>query len=164
MKPKATKITPTIVLFNEKTSDSADYDKMLFEQYKLYVELADRISQRRSIANSFFITANAALLAITSWFSNDINHHIYFIAVIGIILALSWYFIIGSYRQLNSGKFKLIHELEQRLPLNLFSYEWEMLDKGESKKTYWPLSHVESVVPLLFIAVYIVLVIFTLCS
>jgi len=50
-------------LFNQKEdNDTAEYKKQLFEQYKLYVDLADRISQRRSTANSFFITANAALL------------------------------------------------------------------------------------------------------
>ena len=28
--------------------DSAEYQRQLFEQYKMYVELADRVSQRRS--------------------------------------------------------------------------------------------------------------------
>ena len=39
-------------LLNKKQDNDSDYDKKLFEQYKMYVELADRISQRRSV---FFV-------------------------------------------------------------------------------------------------------------
>ena len=110
-------------LFNEKLHDNAEYDKMLFDQYKLYVELADRISQRRSIANSFFVTANTALLAVTSWIHDGVGNYIIIISAVGILFSLFWFFLINSYKQLNSGKFKVIHEIETKLPLNLFSYE-----------------------------------------
>jgi hypothetical protein len=143
-------------LFNKKNNND-DYERRLFEQYKLYVELTDRISQRRSIANNFFITANAALLTIASWFKDDFGYNIYLVSAIGTILALFWFFVIRSYSQLNSGKFKLIHEIERQLPLNLFSYEWEILGSGKSYKVYWPLSHVERVVPILFFFLYVAL-------
>jgi hypothetical protein len=144
-------------LFNEKSDDDNEYDKRLFEQYKLYVELTDRISQRRSIANSFYVTANAALLTIASWYKDDFGSYIFLISAIGVVLALFWYFSIRSYSQLNSGRFKLIHEIESKLPLNIFAYEWEQLENGKSFKTYWPLSHVEKVVPMIFIVLYIAL-------
>jgi len=144
-------------LFNEKNDTDNEYEKRLFEQYKLYLELTDRVSQRRSSSNSFFITANAALLTIASWFKDYFGNYIFLVSAIGIILALFWYFSIRSYGQLNSGRFKLIHEIESRLPLNLFAYEWQMLGRGKSYRTYWPLSHVERVVPILFIALYITL-------
>jgi len=146
-----------LVLFNEKNDNDNEYDKRFFEQYKLYVELTDRISQRRSIANSFFITANAALLTIVSWFKDNFGCYILLVSAIGVVLALFWYFSIRSYGQLNSGRFKLIHEIECKLPLNIFSYEWELLGHGKSFKTYWPLSHVERIVPLIFIVLYIAL-------
>ncbi|MCL1862747.1 MAG: hypothetical protein FWF78_04175 [Defluviitaleaceae bacterium] len=122
--------------------------------------MADRISQRRSLANSFFITANVALLTVASWFQEDFGNYMYLVSAIGVILALFWFFGIRSYGQLNSGKFKLIHEIEKQLPLNLFSYEWNLLGNGKSYKLYWPLSHVERVVPWLFIILYIALSIF----
>jgi hypothetical protein len=40
------------------------YREHLFEQYKLYVDLADRISQRRSSTNSFLLTVNASLVTL----------------------------------------------------------------------------------------------------
>ena len=147
------------ILFSEEDNikSSSEYQRHLFEQYKMYVELTDRISQRRSIANSFYITANAALLTIASWFKDDFGYYIYLVSAIGVILALFWHFGIRSYSQLNKAKFKLIHEIERQLPLNLFAYEWELLGKGKSYKIYWPLSHVERVVPFLFIGLYFAL-------
>ena len=122
MKKKFSDENHSTYLFNVKTKDDDnEYNKKLFEQYKLYVELTDRISQRRSIANSFFITANAALLTVASWFKDDFGCYMYLVSAVGIILALFWYFCIKSYGQLNSGRFKLIHEIEKKLPLNLFS-------------------------------------------
>ena len=35
----------------------------LLDQYKLYVEMADRISQRRTTADSYFLSVNSAILA-----------------------------------------------------------------------------------------------------
>ena len=157
-------IIKDIRLFNKKQKNDTEYDSKMFEQYKLYVELADRISQRRSIANSFFITANAALLTIASWFQDGFGNHIYLVSAIGIILSLFWFFSINSYRQLNTGRFDLIHEIERKLPLNLFSYEWKVLGEGKSKKKYWPLSHVERLVPWLFVILYIALTLFAVCG
>ena len=37
------------------------------EQYKLYVEMADRISARRQTANSFFLSVNTAIVALLGY-------------------------------------------------------------------------------------------------
>lgn len=146
-----------VELFNVDNGADGEYDKRLFEQYKMYVDLTDRISQRRSSANSFFLTANAALLTIASWFKDYFGDYIYLVSAIGVILSMFWFFCIRSYGQLNSGRFTIIHQIESKLPLNLFSFEWQLLMKGKSKRTYWPLARVERIVALLFIALYILL-------
>ena len=38
-----------------------------------------------------------------------------------------WYIIIRSYRQLNSGKFAALYELEEKLAYPCFTREWELL-------------------------------------
>jgi hypothetical protein len=151
-----------IDLFSTSQKDEVSYKSQLFDQYKLYVEMTDRISQRRTTANTFFVTANAALLTVASWFKDDFGKYMYLISVVGIIISLFWFFCIRSYKQLNSGKFKVIHEIEKALPLRLFEYEWEVLGKGKSFKKYWPLSHVECTVPFIFIGLYAVLSIFNI--
>jgi hypothetical protein len=140
------------------------YPSNLFEQYKMYVELMDRISQRRSNANSFYITANAALLMVASWFKDDFGNYVYLISAIGIALAIFWFFTINSYKQLNTGKFKVIHEIESQLPLRLFEYEWKLLSEGKNKKIYFPISHIEKVVPFIFCGLYVLLSIFNCLS
>ena len=50
-------------LINEELVTNED-KVLLLEQYKLYVEMTDRISQRRMNANTFFISVNTLLLTI----------------------------------------------------------------------------------------------------
>jgi hypothetical protein len=135
----------------------ADIEKTMFEQYKIYVELTDRISQRRIATNNFYIAANVALLTIASWFKENFGLYVFLISGIGIIMALLWFFSIRSHRQLNKGKFEVIHEIERKLPLNLFAYEWSALKEGKSFNTYWSFSHVEKYIPIIFGILYLAL-------
>jgi len=144
----------------KKEELTGEQQHQIFEQYKMYVELADRVSQRRINVNSFFITANATLLTIASGFKGEFGNYMYLIAVTGIAISLFWLFSIRSYKQLNSGKFKVIHEIETYLPMDVFTYEWKLLDKGKSFKKYWKLSHVEMAIPLIFTGLYVALSIF----
>ena len=43
-----------------------DDNGIIIEQYKLYVEMADRISQRRAESNKFFITLLSSMLIVAS--------------------------------------------------------------------------------------------------
>ena len=38
--------------------ESEKYQAAVLEQYKLYVEMADRVSARRGLANTFLLTLN----------------------------------------------------------------------------------------------------------
>lgn len=72
-------------------------------------------------------------------------------------LCLAWFWLVRSYRQLNSGKFAVIGALEKRLPASpWWNGEWKAL-RGEErdKSTYWALTHLEIWVPLLFGFAYI---------
>lgn len=144
-----------------KDGYGSEYDKHRFEQYKLYVEMADRISARRMLANSFFVGAHTALItAFTVLLKEGILPksffgYLPFVAVI--VLCFVWWQIVVSYKQLNSGKFKVIHEIEQHLSMALYAAEWEMLGRGEDASKYIPLSHVENWVPWLFGLLYVLL-------
>jgi hypothetical protein len=141
-------------------SDRASYQGAILEQYKLYVEMADRISQRRGVANSFFLTLNTAIFTligalaahetrVSAWITLP------FIAVL--TQCLTWYYIVRSYRRLNSAKYKVIGSLEERLPASPYwRAEWRELGEGKDWRSYWQLSHIESFVPLLFAMIYCV--------
>ena len=147
--------------YTEEKLSKGDFENHLLEQYKLYVEMADRISARRDRVNTFFITMNSGLLAIATPFIEKYLNEIpklvlSFIFIIIILLLLLWWQSIISYRKLNGAKFKVIGALEEKLPARIYvRTEWDLLlEKGENYKTYWPLTRIESKVPCVFILGY----------
>ena len=122
----------------DKNKYGEKFNEYLLEQYKLYVEMADRISERRMQTNKFYISLLSGLLALLSILVSvgKLNQTLIFVIVslLGIALCILWHINIRSYRQLNSGKFKVIHEMEQDLPFPCYDKEWEILGEGEKKK------------------------------
>lgn len=51
-------------------SKQDDYQAHLLEQYKLYVGMADKISERRQSANSYFLSLNTALLGFVGYMNS----------------------------------------------------------------------------------------------
>jgi len=130
----------------------------LFEQYKLYVESAERISERRVAANNYLLTVNAFLVTLYGLVAASRLNTLWtiLVPVAGFLVALTWHRIITSYRDLNTVKFEVIHELEQHLPAALYDYEWHKAEKGRGK-AYHPLSHLERWVPIIFMVLYLLL-------
>lgn len=127
----------------------------LLDQYKLYVEMADRISQRRATANSYFLTVNSAILAFVGYLTmKDSTTDLWLIAVAGFTLSVLWERLITSYRDLNTAKFKVIHKIEKRLPISPYEAEWIAMGEGKRPDLYRPISHIERGVPFIFIALH----------
>ncbi len=132
------------------------------EVYKVYLEMADRISARREKANSFFLAVNTALIALLAKdvFGGNATPSgalELLVPVAAVVLCYLWYRIIRSYRDLNSAKFKVIHAIEGQLPLRPYDAEWESVGRGKDPKLYLPFTHVEAVVPWLFMVFHAVL-------
>ncbi|MDO8769453.1 MAG: hypothetical protein Q7K57_12265 [Burkholderiaceae bacterium] len=127
----------------------------LIEQYKLYVEMADRISSRRAAANSYFLSVNSAILAFVGYLTvKDSEEFLWLLGIAGATLSLFWHALIKSYRNLNTAKFLVIHQIEKRLPISPYDAEWEAMGKGKNPKLYRPISHIELGVPFIFIALH----------
>ena len=131
----------------------------LLEQYKLYVEMADRISQRRTTANSYFLTVNSAILGFVGYLtSKDSTEFLWLLAVAGCALTFLWYSIIISYKNLNTAKWGVVHEIEKRLPISPYDAEWEAVQRGKNPVLYRPISHVEAGVPWVFLILHLFVV------
>jgi hypothetical protein len=131
------------------------YQAHLLEQYKLYVEMADRVSSRRLTANSYFLSINSAILAFVGYIATkEDTSYLWLVAVAGIVLSLLWFLIITSYRDLNTAKFRIIHLIEKRLPLSLYDAEWSAMGRGVRPELYRPVSHIERAVPWVFVALH----------
>lgn len=156
-------------LFSKNEKDYGnDYKEHLFEQYKLYVESIEKTSDRRQHANNYFITINTALISLIGLsFQIKIFENLSFVksilALVGIIVCVVFWYLIRSYKQLNTGKFAVVHKIEEHLPLALYKYEWEVLGKGEDNKKYYPFSHIELIIPWVFGIIYALLGLYFLC-
>jgi hypothetical protein len=147
-------------LWNTGEHHSADEHSVIFELYKLYVEMADRVSARRGLTNVFFLSLNTAIFAAIGalW-----KGHLSFppwILVFPLLALLvqcgAWFLLVRSYRQLNSAKYIVIGALEERLPASPYwKAEWKALGEGKDRSKYWPVTHLEQWVPFIFAATYI---------
>ena len=153
-----------ILFATDGAAYGANYSAHYLEQYKIYLASAEAISDRRQKANEYFLAVNTALITVLGFFAagGDAARPLAILgpsSLAGIAMCYLWYRIIISYKGLNGAKFKVIHALERRLPLGLYDGEWEMLGRGEDRKLYWPFTHIERLVPWLFILIYAVLLI-----
>lgn len=127
------------------------------ELYKLHAEFADRVSQRRAGANRLYTGLLTGLMVAASGvlnlapFTGPANEIFFWgLGFLGVILSVSWYIVIRSYRQLNRGKFTALLELEKRLAYPFFTKEWEFLKNGPDYRKYWELTVVETALPVVF--------------
>ncbi len=139
-----------------------DEKQELLEIYRIHAELADSVSRQRGTANRFYMLVLSGLVVLFSALiqrQNGIPLGVLMVGFggFGMLLAAAWYIVIRSYRQLNSGKFKALHELEAKLAYPFFKREWELLEEGKERKTYWRLTIVETFVPLIFFFCFAVL-------
>jgi hypothetical protein len=137
------------------------YDHLL-EQYKIAVEMADRVSARRNLANTFFLTLHTLLItAIGFIFEKGPKISDPWLNIFPLISLLAlcyvWWRMIRSYRQLNTAKYRVIGEFETRLPSSPYwSAEWKLLEEGKNPKIYQPLTDVEYWIPIIFGFIYLI--------
>ncbi|MCK5046703.1 MAG: hypothetical protein KAJ76_01740 [Candidatus Heimdallarchaeota archaeon] len=152
----STKTTnPLEKLFNTQ-EDIHDKTNLIFDQYKLYVDLADRISARRATTNSFYLTANSFLfVAIGILFSNGLEVVVPMILLIGVFVSISWWLLIIYYKNLNSSKYKVINEIEKKLPVMGLLTEYK-LSKTQEKpiRGLRGLTSIEQWLPISLLTMY----------
>jgi hypothetical protein len=144
------------------------YQTHILEQYKICVEMSDKISERRNQANVFFLTLNTLSITSIGFLIQKIplvnpRWAIVFPLIGTLILCLIWLWLVRSYRDLNSAKFKIIGFYEKKLPSSpLWSAEWNELGQGKDISKYLPLTFLEKFVPFVFGTIYLLLGIYFL--
>ena len=138
----------------------ASYQEHLLEQYKLYVEMADRVSQRRDQSNRFYVTIVSALVALLIVMARiGVSDAVWIAALLiagifGAALSGVWALNIRSYRELNTAKFTIINDIERQLPYAGYTDEWELLRPQGARPKYLQLTRVEQLVPYLVLLIF----------
>lgn len=128
------------------------------EVYKLLVDMADRVSQRRQEANGFYLSINTLLVGGSAYLGTfaSTDRSIVLISLAGLAICALWIRNIGSYKTLNAAKFSVITDIEKRMVEQAFTAEWRELDPDGDGKRHSPFHRVEVLVPWVFVAVYMV--------
>ncbi|WP_150126063.1 hypothetical protein [Brevundimonas sp. LM2] len=121
------------------------------------VEMADRVSQRRQVANSFYLTLNTLIFGSTAYVrTSDVPAPTVFaLSTAGILASLLWSAGISSYKTLNTAKFSVIHDMENELHFQPFAQEWKRLDPDQDGIRHKPFHITEAAVPRIFVALYL---------
>lgn len=130
------------------------YAQYYFEQYKIYVSGIEKISDRRENANKYFVTLNSGIIVAIGFQLQHVADFFFKPAIVallslGIVLSIVFFFLIGSYKQMNRGKFKILHKMEENLPIKMYKDE-------HVAKNNFSLSDIERIVPVVFLMFYII--------
>ena len=145
------------------------YSDHLLEQYKLYVELTERVNQRREQSNRFYVTLVTAIMALLILaarlgVSDGVWPFIFLVSgEFGMALSAVWFVNLDSYRQLNRAKFDIINKMEKQLPATPYTGEWELLRPKDGPANYFQLTRVERFVPVIFGLLFLGLSVYAGC-
>lgn len=158
----------------KKTNEPKRVDELM-EQYKIYLSTSENVITRRQSVSSFYLGINTALLSLIATIGgilfgieNISNKMViiatisFLISILGIILSINWYNIIGSYGKLNSAKMKVISNLEKLLPANIYDTEWRVMNEKVGYTKYSPFTNIERRVPITFLVLYVIIIILSL--
>ena len=122
------------------------------------VEMANGVSQRRDTMNNLFVTLNIAVIAAVSWMW-DVKT--VFLCVAGLVICVVWLLYINNFKRLNTAKFRVIYDLEERLGVTPFKDEWDILKKT---KRYLEGTKLERILPIAFALGYAVVFVILICT
>jgi len=143
------------LLSNPKASYGESFQAHLLEQYKLYVESSQKVTDRRITTGNYLLTVNSFLLTV---FGVAASQHLgglwlAIVPVAGLLVSFTWYSLVVFYRNLGARKYKVVHQLESFLPVAPFLCEWRARDERGRRGV----THLERLIPLTFAAIYLVL-------
>jgi hypothetical protein len=116
------------------------------DQYKLAVEIWDRVRARRQLANSFYLTINSAII-VALWGKDSPAFGSGYVALAGMIITVLWFLTILNFRSLADSKFTVICTLEKYLPSAPFRAE----PRGPRS---FPFTWTERCIPVVFFFMY----------
>lgn len=122
------------------------------------VEMANGVSQRRDTMNNLFVTLNIAVIAAVSWMWGVKT---VFLCVAGLVICVVWLLYINNFKRLNTAKFRVIYDLEERLGVTPFKDEWDILKKT---KHYLEGTKLERILPIAFALGYAVVFVILICT
>ena len=104
---------------------SSDHNNLLFETYKIHVDLAERVASLREGTNKLYLGVIPSIVAVSV-----LLHRIapdadtkWVLPTLGLLVSLSWIFSLHSVTGRLSAKHAVLVALEEKLPFDFLSQE-----------------------------------------
>lgn len=120
------------------------------EQYKIFIESAEKNSDRRINQNNIYLTLNLALVSYVVSQTLNLGLNILMLTI-GLINCVIWFLTISNYAKRNKVKFDIINESEFG---KLYKEEWKRIEILTSLTSYEKISIV--IFSILHIALFII--------
>ena len=152
-------LNPDIALSPEKEK------QILCDQYKLFVDAFQKLTERRGNINNFYVAINSVIISTLAGLSegsifptkNVTLSSI--LLIIGIGSIVSWIQIVRVYYTANFKSYQMIREFEKYLPARVFTVWYDDIAKnepalpGKAQKNTFVLRR-EALVPYCFLFAY----------
>ncbi len=123
------------------------------EQYKIFIESAEKNSDRRINQNNIYLTINLAFISYICTQNLNFKHSLV-VLIVGLIVCTIWFFTIINYSKRNKVKFNIINESTYG---KLYKEEWKRISILTPLTLYEKIS--SGIFALLYIALFIVKII-----
>ncbi len=150
----------------DQSEKSDGNQSQLIEIYKLQAQLANSVSNRRSVIHKFYMLVMSGLTLIIPAFFKlpteirnliSIEFLILGLPLLGITLSVTWFILISSNLRQSLIKYEALKKLEDKLEYQFFKDEWKYLEKYRKGKAYWDTPYVEIFIPILFFIIFTLL-------
>lgn len=115
--------------------------QLLLEQYKIMVGSTEKVTDQRMRVNNLFFTVTSSILSISLVVGKAFEFSVVgaigmlVLALMAFVVTFLWEKLVRSYGKLNTGKFKVIDQIEKRLRTNMFENEWNILQQDVGYKS-----------------------------
>lgn len=136
----------------------------LFEEYTLFVDHTQRLSERRQNATQTFLTINTGIFTILAFLFKDAGIQTQQVALAslplftaGLVVCWLWHRIITQYKALIAWRYTQLREMERQLPdsYRMFTREWDDLYRPRDGTSRFDFSGLEQQLPRVFGALFI---------
>ncbi len=121
------------------------------EQYKSFIESAEKMSEKRINQNNIYLTFSLAMFSFVSVSKLD-KISFYIICILGILISIVWFVTIDNYSKRNKIKYEIINEYENRNKLKWFNEESKRISVLTN------LTLLEKILPISFIIIYLIII------
>jgi len=135
-----------------------------FEEYKLFAEDAQKLSERRQSTSQTCVTVNAAIFAVLALLIKDIGFRGWTLVLTavplfltGVLLCIIWQKIILQHQVLIGWRYDQLREMEKVMAgsYQMYTKEWEDFFKPRQGKEF-SFSLLEIWLPRLFLILYLI--------